>query len=154
MDWLSAEHGQTSVLNLQSLCDLSKLEKMDVNTGKRLIYAQFLTQSASAQTLTHLAIEKCRIDLSCVQGLSRFHNLQHLSLSHIFYFPTAGISDMVWQQRKLNKLAGIRLMELRQFISLKLLTHLTSAHNSLHKISLHFDWPLTDAFIVTVNLNN
>lgn len=95
--------------NPESLCILSKLEKIQIRCSEDLHFTPFLRQSASAQALRHLEIySNCTIDKSFIDGLSRFHHLRFLTLSSSNDPVNAPIID--WPQlRQLNELAELDL---------------------------------------------
>lgn len=85
------------LVSLQPLCNLQKLGKVEFELKGQLDCLEFLTQSASVQSLEHLKIVWFTSDKASVDGLSRFKKLLNLSLV-CGDPPALDVSDKIWQR--------------------------------------------------------
>lgn len=149
-----------SSLNLQPLFDLTRLRKMELRLFHySTVAAQFLQQSASAETLEHLSLEEWDIDEAFINGLRRFHNLRHLELTGALAEPINAsldiesvIPEAIWQKlQQLNHLIELHLHKIDYGIVKGFLSHLTGAHHSLQICSiLSHSGEIDDEFVTAL----
>lgn len=89
------EHSYTHP-DIRSIYSLTNLRKIHINDYSPVIFRDFLLKSMSIDTLEHLTVERCVMDQSFVEGISRFHNLQYLKL--VLHTIHDNIPNGVWQK--------------------------------------------------------
>lgn len=125
--------------DLQSLSDLSKLEKFKIEDCEGLNLGQFLIKSSSVETLQHLKVNDREMHEAFVNGLRRFHRLRYLSLNVDGHY--GNVSDIVWTKlHQLNELYELIIDTRAHEVAEKFIKHLTGAHLSMRIISVRGGW--------------
>lgn len=137
--------------DLQPFYNLSRLKRIEIKQFHPLIFSQFLRQSASAETVEDLTVQRCTIDSAFMDGLGRFNNLRRLSISSNFESTQGELNlpQAIWQ--RLQRLSGLIELHFDCFdlmnglsrietsackVYKKFLQHLAGAQNSLRTLSL------------------